>query len=148
MEQVVLEHLTISASDGLLHLTTEVEGLPEGADPVQVGFSRIPQAVLAHSTSWRYQDDRIILTFVHVLADRAAVAPAWSGSAEELEALPVACHAVRHLHFLRHTDDDIAQLDGLDAFWDLAARVSDHHYPAVAGLLAHLEADSRVDYVI
>lgn len=148
MAAVVLEHLTVSANGTALSLVTTDEELAEGADPVAVGFSRVPEALLAHSTSWRYEDGRLILTFVHVLPDATSLADAWKGSASELEALPVACHAVRHLHFLRHTDPDIAQVDGLEQFWEVAADVADHHYPAVAGLLARFTDDARVDYVI
>lgn len=148
MERVILEHLTIAATGDLLSLAVTDEPLPDGADPVQRGFALMPDAVLAHSTSWRYEDGRLILTFVHVLADGSMVPGASAWTPEALESLPVACHAVRHLHFLRHTDEEIGRADGLDAFWQLAAHVADHHYPAVAGLLAHLDADARVDYVI
>ena len=53
----------------------------------------------------------------------------------DLEQRPVACHAVRHLHFLERTDTEVAAMTGYDRFWTFAAEVAAHHYPAVAGLL-------------
>jgi hypothetical protein len=153
--QIVLEHLTISAIDGnRADLLIERALLPDGADPVEAGFSHHSEA-MSHSTSWRAEPGRVVLTFVHVLPDGSELStPAggetsvWSGTPEELEALPSACHAVRHLHFLRFTDEDIAASEDLSGFWAFAHSVADHHYPAVAGLLfAHGLADGP-DFVI
>ena len=116
-------------------MLTERVPLESGSDPVAAGFARVSDA-LSHSTSWRYADGAVVLTFVHVLPDGSAVAGQWRGTAEDLEAHPVACHAVRHLHFLRHTDDAVAATSDIAGFWAFAARVADHHYPAVAGLLS------------
>ena len=153
--QIVLEHLTIAArGDGHIDLVIEQSHLPAGSDPVTAGFAHRDDA-LSHSTSWRAQPDQLILTFAHVLSDGTDVtgvgdvgAHRWRGTPEDLEALPSACHAVRHLHFLRFTDPDIAAREGLDDFWVYAHAVADHHYPAVAGLLfTHGLADGP-DYVI
>lgn len=151
--QIVLEHLSISAAHAdRIVLVIEQTALPAGADPVQRGFAHHGDA-LSHSTSWRAEAGRLILTFAHVLPDGAEPplrpdGAVWSGSPEELESLPSACHAVRHLHFLRFTDEDIAAREDLDLFWAYAQSVADHHYPAVAGLLfTHGLADGP-DYVI
>lgn len=127
-------------------MRTERVPLPEQADPVTEGFGRVADA-LSHSTSWRYEDGVVLLTFLHVLPDRSELDADWEGSPEELEGQPVACHAVRHLHFLRHTDSEVAATSGVSEFWLFASRVADHHYPAVAGLLAQHDLD-RLDFSI
>lgn len=134
--QIVLEHLTMTVQvPGSVLILREYENLAPGHDPVDRGFSRVPHA-LSHSTSWRADDGRLLLTFVHVLADGSDLPDAWHGTPDEVESLPSACHAIRHLHFLRFTDPEIASQHDLDQFWELARKVADHHYPAVAGLLA------------
>lgn len=148
--QIVLEHVTITAiaADRIL-MTVEEQLLEPDADPVLTGFAHRGDA-LSHSTSWRAEDGRLILTFAHVLADRSPApdVTAWTGTPEELEALPSACHAVRHLHFLRFTDAEIAGNEGLDLFWMYAHAVADHHYPAVAGLLFTHGLAGGPDFVI
>lgn len=120
---------------GSISILVEHEELDDTHDPVTQGFSRHHDA-LSHSTSWRAENERLILTFAHVLDDRTLLDSAWSGTPEDVESLPSACHAIRHLHFLRFTDADIAATTDLDLFWEFARRTADHHYPAVAGLLA------------
>lgn len=141
MNEVVLEHLVMHLDDeGRLALRTEMTPLPPMADPVQVAGAAYPGA-FTHSTSWRWAPHGVILTFVHVFPDSSASTPDAAGltsqqfTALDLEALPVCCHAVRHLHFLVKTDDEIASITGYDRFWAFAAAVADQHYPAVAGLL-------------
>jgi hypothetical protein len=144
---VVVEHLLVSAlPDGRALVRVEREPLAEGADPVAVGFSRVPDA-LSHSTSWRFEGGVVLLTFVHVLPDGRPLDGAWAGLPAELESMPVACHGVRHLHFLRHTDADVAAYEGIAGFWAFAAEVADQHYPAVAGLLAQHDL-GRLDFSI
>jgi hypothetical protein len=117
VNEVLLEHLVMRIDD-------------EGRLELQTG-----------STSWRWAPHGVILTFVHVFPDASAgsatLGPdaAQRFTALDLEALPVTCHAVRHLHFLVRTDAEIAEIAGYDRFWAFAAEVADHHYPAVAGLL-------------
>lgn len=141
MNEVVLEHLVMRVDDeGRLALQTAVTSLPPMADPVQLAGAAYPGA-FTHSTSWRWAPHGVILTFVHVFPDASAesatVDPpaAQRFTALDLEALPVCCHAVRHLHFLVRTDDEVAGIAGYDRFWAFAAAVADQHYPAVAGLL-------------
>lgn len=146
--QIVLEHLVLRApSPERLDIRAEQALLPHGSDPVAVGFAHVPGA-LSHSTSWRADGDCLVLTFAHVLPDAFAAEATWSGNPEELEALPSACHAVRHLHFLRFTDEDIASYPGLDDFWAFAHAVADQHYPAVAGLLFQHGLVEGPDFVI
>lgn len=146
--RIVLEHVTATSSpDGRIALRIEMIELPEGSDPVAVGFTLHPDA-LSHSTSWRAVDDALILTFIHVLHDGSSLESTWVGSPEALESLPSACHAVRHLHFLRFTNDEIAAWPGIDGFWTLAQQVADHHYPAVAGLLFQHGLGGSPDFVI
>jgi len=145
--RVLLEHLTVVAtSPNLLMMRIDREPLSVDVDPVEAGFGRVVDA-LSHSTSWRYEDATVILTFIHVLADGSALDAQWTGTPEDLEGHAVACHAVRHLHFLRHTDSDVADAPGLPEFWAFASRVADHHYPAVAGLLAEHDL-GRMDFSI
>lgn len=146
--QIALEHLTLSAvTPGLLALRVDIEDLPAGSDPVGTGFALHADA-LSHSTSWRAEDDRLVLTFAHVLPDGGVIGASWSGSAQELESLPSTCHAVRHLHFLRFTDPDIAAWPGIPVFWRFAQQVADQHYPAVAGLLSEHGLADGPDFVI
>lgn len=133
--RVVLEHLTMAVpTPGSIAIVVELEELTGEHDPVTQGFSHHRDA-LSHSTSWRADGGRLLLTFAHVLPDGTRLDKTWTGSPEDVEALPSACHAIRHLHFLRFTDTDIAATSGLDLFWDFARQTADHHYPAVAGLL-------------
>jgi hypothetical protein len=146
VNDVLLEHLVmrIDEEDRLV-LRTQVSPLPSLADPVQVAAAAHPGA-FTHSTSWRWAPHGVILTFVHVYPDGSAGGPGSDEhapddgtverfTAHDLEALPVCCHAVRHLHFLVRTDAQIAEITGYDRFWAFAAAVADQHYPAVAGLL-------------
>ena len=152
--QIVLEHLTICAtSEDRIDLVIERVPLPPGTDPVDVGFAHAADA-LSHSTSWRADGNGLILTFAHVVPDGSlttaanAAGQTWQGSPEELEALPAACNAVRHLHFLRFMDEEIGGRTDLDLFWAYAHAVADHHYPAVAGLLFTHGLAGGPDYVI
>jgi hypothetical protein len=146
--RISLEHLVMSASSASsLWLRSVRLDLPTGEDPVVMGFSFLPDA-LSHSTSWRSEQDALVLTFAHVVSDGTELEHAWSGSPEELEGLPSACHAVRHLHFLRFTDKEIAAYPGLDDFWTFAHAVADQHYPAVAGLLFQHGLAGGPDFVI
>lgn len=134
--RVVLEHLTMAVpTPGSISILVENEELADAHDPVTQGFSRHRDA-LSHSTSWRPDGDRLLLTFAHVLPDGTSLDGTWVGGPEDVEALPSACHAIRHLHFLRFTDEEIARSSGLDLFWEFARQTADHHYPAVAGLLS------------
>ena len=142
MNQVILEHLVMRVTaDGRLSLATVLEPLPPMADPVRHAEAAFPGS-FTHSTSWRWSPDGVLLTFTHVHPDATADEPSTGTSVDgelvsvqDLEQRPVACHAVRHLHFLERTDAEVAGMTGYDRFWVFAAEVAAHHYPAVAGLL-------------
>ena len=48
---------------------------------------------------------------------------------------PIECHAVRHLYFLLHADEEIAAVPNLEKFWEFAHEVVDLHNPAVVGFV-------------
>lgn len=122
----------------LLFLETSYQEVPDEADPVKYLVDAEPRA-LTHSTSWRWKDGQLFLTFIQVFPDDFSI-PAnilASGTTYHDAATlpPIECHAVRHLYFLLHTDEEIAGVPGLDKFWDFAHQVVDIHHPAVAGFV-------------
>ncbi len=94
---------------------------------------------VSHSTSWRAEDDTLVLTYA-VVPDPDRAEPAlplphplvvWSGdptrpSPKGLHLHHVAAHAVRHLAGLRVTDPGVrrAAADG-DPIWDVIASFAD-----------------------
>lgn len=136
MSGIVLEQLSFVACGERLRLVTTARTLDPGTDPVAAARDEA-DALLVHSTSWRYADGAVVLTFALLLpdADWHAHAGAVELSVADLEELPVACHAVRHLHFLHRIDPEVGAVQGADGFWGFARQVVTHHYPAVAGLL-------------
>lgn len=134
----VLEVIRMSHNGNGLFLVTENLPLPESVDPLHFVSNLEPDA-LTHSTSWRWSNDSLFLTFVQVFKDSSKL-PQDSLARGKIfvdpAALPsVECHAIRHLYFLLHTDEEIAVSDGLEGFWDFAHAVVDIHHPAVAGLI-------------
>jgi hypothetical protein len=99
---------------------------------------------LLHSTSWRFQRDRVVLTYA-ALPDPdpagAVPVPADGGATSDdplapaparIRAGDIAAHACRHLAYLRHTDPVVAECaDAAPPLWDLIAEFT----PTVAGLL-------------
>jgi hypothetical protein len=99
---------------------------------------------LLHSTSWRFQRDRVVLTYA-ALPDphpvRTVAVPLDGGATSDdplapaparIRASDVAAHACRHLAYLRHTDPLVAgRADADPHLWDLIAALT----PTVAGLL-------------
>jgi len=81
----------------------------------------------------------LILTFVQVWADGTNPDQFEKESSAlyfDAASLPeVECHALRHLYFLLHTDEDFAESEGLEKFWKFAHKAVDIHHPAVAGLI-------------
>lgn len=98
-----------------------------------------------HSTSWRFAEGRIVLTYAALPDPEPATATLLgppttpAGSADPLAPSPpqvdqpeVAAHACRHLAFLRHTDPAVAAAGRLNPrLWALL----DAHRPDVAGRL-------------
>jgi len=99
---------------------------------------------LLHSTSWRHESGRVILTYVALpdpdpSARHAAVA-GWVARGEngmepspDVELAEVAAHAARHLSFLEHTDDEVAKAL---APHPAIRRLLTRYAPAMAGQVA------------
>lgn len=111
------------------------------ADLATLGWA---DPALLHSTSWRYERGRIVLTYVALpdLADAATTAPVprrapvsldpLRPSSVTVEPADVAAHACRHLAFLGRTDEVVLGLaDRFDSLW----RLVDEFAPDVAGHL-------------
>ena len=107
------------------------------------GLNGDPTALL-HSTSWRFQRDRVVLTYAALPDPDPAAAvpvPADGGATSDdplapaparIRAGDIAAHACRHLAYLRHTDPLVAECaDAAPPLWDLIAEFT----PTVAGLL-------------
>ncbi|MFY1692871.1 hypothetical protein [Plantactinospora sp. WMMB782] len=149
---VEVETILLSAVSGELRFRVRTGALTEGEHPDGVardlaGLSRRGPDVLLHSTSWRFQNTGIVLTYValpdpHPKADQSTpVEPLPVVSQEDplaptpaiVRLVDVAVHACRHLAFLRHTDPLVAaRADELPDLWRHISRFS----PAVAGLLS------------
>ncbi|MFY1668505.1 hypothetical protein ACN27G_00885 [Plantactinospora sp. WMMB334] len=149
---VEVETILLSTSPGGLRFRARARALTEGEHPDAVaralaGMSRRGGDVLLHSTSWRFQDTGIVLTYValpdpHPKPDQSApVEPGpVLGQQDPLAPAPgvvrpvdVAVHACRHLAFLRHTDALVAARAAESPdLWQQIDRFS----PAVAGLLS------------
>jgi len=131
------------ADDNVIRLQEHSSELEAGIDPVALAESLTP-AAFVHSTSWRWSPDGVILTFAHVLPEGGEHTQTDSRvfTVDELEQHPVACHAVRHLHFLLHTNPGVAELSGMRTFWAYVEAVVTKHHPAVAGLLVSTETGS------
>jgi len=138
MSTVKLEVIKIAMNGDRLFLETSYEQIPDGQDPVKYLIDAQPLA-LTHSTSWRWQDGQLLLTFVQVFPDDFVVPEsvlAAGTTYHDASSLPsIECHAVRHLYFLLHTDEEIAVTPHLEKFWEFAHRVVDIHHPAVAGFV-------------
>ncbi|MFM6940748.1 MAG: hypothetical protein ACKOXI_02070 [Candidatus Planktophila sp.] len=138
MAKILLEVIKMTISDDRLFLQTSHRELEDSVDPVAMLEDDEPDA-LTHSTSWRWLDNRVILTFVQVFPDGYRLAPdilqIGSSYHDAASLPPIECHAVRHLYFLLHTDAKIAVTPQLENFWDFAHKVVDIHEPAVAGFV-------------
>jgi hypothetical protein len=102
-------------------------------------------AEMLHSTSWRFAEGRIVLTYAALPDPEPATAtvldPATlvvigtdplTPSPPAVDAADVVAHACRHLAFLRHTDPVVAAASRFHPqLWTLL----DAHRPDVAGLL-------------
>jgi hypothetical protein len=142
----VVEVVLLSAVDDELHFRVRRADQRDAApDSVARSLAGLTGPALLHSTSWRYERRRIVLTYV-ALPDRpgtAATAPVRSPIASSLDPLrpapaavrpdEVAAHACRHLAFLSATDPVVRQVASeLPELWELI----DAFEPAVAGVLA------------
>ncbi|MFK3984405.1 hypothetical protein ACI2K4_29030 [Micromonospora sp. NPDC050397] len=122
---VVVEVLLISADlDGLRFRVISAPLRGEHPDAVARSLAELPSGHpdgLLHSTSWRFADRHLIVTYVALPDPRPGaattpVAPApvlgsddpLAPSPTEIRPLDVAVHACRHLAFLRQTDATVA----------------------------------------
>jgi len=110
-------------------------GIPAGAD-----------AHVLHSTSWRFDGSRIVLTYValpdpmrqapgrrHVAPDLARGLDTTNPTPVRLSLDEVAAHACRHLAFLRATDAAVADASHAHRYiWEL---IDANFFPALAGAL-------------
>lgn len=149
--EVVL--LSVGAAPAALRYRARAAALAGGRHPDEVARDLsgldVDPAGLLHSTSWRFQHDRVVLTYA-ALPDpdpRGAVPVPVDGgaaSADPLAPAPariqlgdVAAHACRHLAYLRLTDPLVAeQAEAAPDLWRLIADFT----PTVAGLLIQPEA--------
>jgi hypothetical protein len=118
--EVVL--LDVRQPDDELGFRTVQEPFAPGTEPDTAArrMSHVPAGSgLLHSTSWRFDDGQIVLTYVALPdpdpeAPHRPVAPrvargddATSPSPDDAADAEVAAHACRHLAFLAETDDDV-----------------------------------------
>ena len=142
-----VEVLLLSEADGLLRFRSVRERLHPAMHPDDLarglsGLTACTPGAALHSTSWRYADEGVVLTYVALpdprpLGTRAVVLDAMVTGTGPLTPSPVAldlgavaAHACRHLALLVTTDGDVAlaarEMPGL---WDLITKLP----PAVAG---------------
>ncbi|MGW1058759.1 hypothetical protein [Micromonospora rubida] len=149
LPSVVVEVLLISADqDGLRFRPLSAPLRDEPPDVVARSLAELPPGSLdglLHSTSWRFVDGRLTVTYVALPDPRPGsattpVAPTpVLGSEDSLAPTPaeirpvdVAVHACRHLAFLRHTDPTVAAVAAAAPMtWALITEFT----PAVAGML-------------
>jgi hypothetical protein len=138
MAEVKLEVIRIAMNGDRLFLETSYQSIPDQLDPVSFLVDSEPKA-LTHSTSWRWENGQLLLTFVQVFPDDYSIPEnilAAGTTYHDASSLPhIECHAVRHLYFLLHTDEEIAAVPDLENFWKFAHDVVDIHHPAVAGFV-------------
>ncbi|BCB88829.1 hypothetical protein [Phytohabitans suffuscus] len=144
--RALVETVLLSARGGQLCFRTVSRRLGAGEHPDACARSLAgPGVGLLHSTSWRYTEGGIVLTYVGLPDPEPAalVAPVrdlptvrgvdpLTPSPPVVRQADVAAHACRHLAFLRHTDPQVAgTVTQAARVWDLI----DMFTPAVAGLL-------------
>ncbi|GAA0917654.1 hypothetical protein [Virgisporangium aurantiacum] len=145
----VVEVVLLSADpSSVLRYRMRAAGLTGGRHPDEVarevaGVDGDPAGLL-HSTSWRFQRDRVVLTYAalpDVYPAGAVPVPADGGATSDDPLAPaparirpgdVAAHACRHLAYLRHIDPLVADRAGTAPhLW----RLIEAFTPTVAGLL-------------
>jgi hypothetical protein len=136
-----VEVLLLSEQDGVLRYRTAVAELPDGIHPDDVaielsGLTLCTPGALLHSTSWRFDGERIVLTYaalpdpapvaaVPVAADAMVVsASPLTPSPQGVDASAAATHAVRHLALLLSTDAIVAAAAAeAPVLWDLIGKL-------------------------
>lgn len=141
---VQVEVLTFSAHHESPHYRDAITELAGRHPDTAAGDLAGGTVLLLHSTSWRYRNGSVILTYVAVLDDTddhyrelGAHTIAHSGdptapSPPHVCADAVATHAARHLAWLRENDEAVATtLAGLPRLW----HALDRFKPGPAGAL-------------
>mgnify|MGYP006976748855 FL=1 len=154
----VVETVLLSAGRGRLWYRVRRSDLG-AAVPDEVarrvsGLAAGEPAGLLHSTSWRFEAGRVVLTYVALpdaapgpglrpvpLESRSASAGPLAPSPVSVSMDDVAVHACRHLAYLRHTDPLVRRrAEAAPQLWALI----DEFVPAVAGQLVQpIEPDAR-----
>jgi hypothetical protein len=142
---IVVEVLLLSAAEKALRYRQVRRTLPAHEEPDTVAWRacrpRRDNPVLLHSTSWRYDRGRVVLTYVALPDPRPAsrnhpiptdIAEAWNSirPSPRPSSDQVAAHACRHLAFLARTDDAVASALGRHP---QLRRLILQHVPDVAG---------------
>jgi hypothetical protein len=155
---VVVEVVLIRLRAGVLHhrFTRRALTRDERPDDAALDLAQVGDGAVCHSTSWRYQDGRVVLTYAVVpdpQPSRSAAAltePSVMCSGNPLRPAPadihdhhVAAHAVRHLAYLADTDPAIAEVAAADppgGCW-ATVRAVGGATPAAVHAVAHELAD-------
>jgi hypothetical protein len=150
MAGALVEVLLLSVLDGQLYVRVRTAHAGRRAPDVTarrlVGLPAAVAPTVLHSTSWRFDGARVVLTFVAVpdpagsVGARRLVTRELARGPRASEPAParlsldeVAAHACRHLAFLRATDPAVAEAARENpAIWDL---IDETFAPALAGAL-------------
>ena len=146
MIDALVEVVLLSARDGHLRYRTVTAPLDGARHPDSVARSLAGKGTeMLHSTAWRHERGRIILTYAALpdprptgsrrLTDEQLVASADARrpSPGRVTAACVATHACRHLAFLYQRDPVVAEAGRRHPeLWDLLTELE----PAVANLIA------------
>jgi hypothetical protein len=137
----IVEVVLLSAADGALRYRTVSATLPPGPHPDDLarnlaGLTLCTPGATLHSTSWRFADDSVVLTYAALpdpapagtrplAPDRMVIgAAALAPSPPRVDADAVAAHAARHLALLANTDAVVAAAaTEQPELWDLLAKL-------------------------
>jgi hypothetical protein len=155
----VIEAVLLSAGHGQVWFRVARADLgPDDPDGVARRLAGVPPsdpAGLLHSTSWRFDAGRVVLTYAALpdpdpgaclrpvpLVTRCASAGPLAPSPESVSMRDVARHACRHLAYLRRTDPLVAaRAVAAPRLWALI----EEFVPAMAGLMRQpTEPDNRL----
>lgn len=141
------EVFLLSERDGRLRFRRVGAPLPAGAHPDDAarqlsGLTASTPGAVLHSTSWRFEDGSVVLTYVAlpdpqphmgtrpVIVDTAAYGGPLTPSPVRIDADAVAAHACRHLALLAVSDEAIAAAARFQpVLWELLAKLE----PITAG---------------
>jgi hypothetical protein len=144
---VTVELMLLGAHDGALTYRRLAVPLPRGVEPDAVARralgERLGPGSVLHSTSWRFDQDRLVITYAvapdpdpaaagRLVADTVARGADGRHPSPEADHSEVAAHACRHLAFLMATDAAVAEASrARPALWRLISEFT----PRIAGEL-------------